>query len=280
MARPPSVQDYYNTAESRVGYQLLLGGIRHFGYYEHDSYWPFPITKALKAMEEHMYQRLGLKSNALVLDAGCGAGFVANYMAARGLRVEAIDITHLHVRLAKENVKKAKTRAWVNVSQGSYESLDFADEHFDGVYTMETVGHAHDPDRAFREFYRVLKPGGVVVHHEYEQNILEKGTPRDTKAFRDIVKNSSLHAFQEFRFGTISKRLGAVGFQDVEVEDLSQNIRPLYRLFLVLAYIPYLIIQFFRLEARFVNAMAGVEGYRWQNNLKYLSIKARKPGGQ
>jgi hypothetical protein len=36
------VQAYYCGLESRIGYQLLLGGTRHFGFYERDTWWPFP----------------------------------------------------------------------------------------------------------------------------------------------------------------------------------------------------------------------------------------------
>jgi sterol 24-C-methyltransferase len=36
---------------------------------------------------------------------------------------------------------------------------------------METLVHADDPDQAMRGFDRVLKPGGVLVHHEYEHGL-------------------------------------------------------------------------------------------------------------
>lgn len=30
----PSLQSYYTSLESRIGYRLFLGGTRHFGYYQ------------------------------------------------------------------------------------------------------------------------------------------------------------------------------------------------------------------------------------------------------
>jgi hypothetical protein len=58
------LQSYYASLESRIGYRLLLGGTRHFGYYDKDTYWPFPINGALRAMEDHLFDTLGLKHRA------------------------------------------------------------------------------------------------------------------------------------------------------------------------------------------------------------------------
>jgi len=42
-------------------------------------------------------------------------------------------------------------------------NLSFADESIGTVVSCETLEHVHDPLRAMREVYRVLKPGGVAV---------------------------------------------------------------------------------------------------------------------
>jgi hypothetical protein len=81
------LQSYYASLESCIGYLLLLGGTRHFGYYDKDTYWPFPINGALRMMEDHLFDTLGLKHRAQVLDAGCGVAHVAIHMAEKGLLV-------------------------------------------------------------------------------------------------------------------------------------------------------------------------------------------------
>lgn len=46
----PELQSYYQSLESRVGYRLVLGGTRHFGYWYvclldfMSSYWDVHIT--------------------------------------------------------------------------------------------------------------------------------------------------------------------------------------------------------------------------------------------
>ncbi|KIW90521.1 uncharacterized protein Z519_09168 [Cladophialophora bantiana CBS 173.52] len=272
---PSTVSDYYHSLESRSGYRLILGGTRHFGYYKEGTLWPFPIGAALRRMEERLYLTLGLKDNSLALDAGTGNGDVAIFMAKNGLRIKAIDLLDMHVHWARKNVMHKHLGGQIEVSSGNYEKLDFDNDTFDGAYTMETLVHAGDPDQAMREFYRVLKPGGVVTHVEYEHDM--DNNPVGRSAMRRINAYAHMPAFDQFPLGTIQKKLENVGFQDVEVQDLSKNVAPMMRFFFLLAYIPYLIIKLFGMEAYFVNAMAGVELWRHSEDVRLLMVKARKP---
>ena len=272
---PPTVSDYYHTLESRLGYRLVLGGTRHFGYYEEGTLWPFPLSSALRRMEERLCQTLGLKDNALVLDAGTGTGDVAIYMSKKGLIIKGIDLVDMHVQWARANVRRKRLEGQVEVSNGSYEKLDFDNASFDGVYTMETLVHADDPDQAMREFYRVLKPSEVVTHFKYEHDM--ESNPAGRRAMRRINIYTSMPDFEQFPVGTIQKKLKQAGLCDIEVQDLTQNVAPIMRFFFLLAYISYLIIQLLGLEAHFVNAMAGVELWRHGDNIRYLAFKARKP---
>ena len=67
--------------------------------------WPFPISKAQRAMEERLYMRLGLHTGSKVLDAGAGSGIVTGYMAEHGLQVQAINLTPAHAEQAKRYVE-------------------------------------------------------------------------------------------------------------------------------------------------------------------------------
>ena len=272
-----TVSDYFYSLESRVGYNLLLGGTRHFGYYDEGAYWPFPIGKALRRMEEYLYKTLGLKNDALLLDAGTGNGDVAVYLAKKGLRIKAIDLLDKHVRQARSNVKCAEEKGKIEcqVYHGNFENLEFDNEEFDGVYTVETLVHSAHPDQAIQEFYRVLKPGGVITHAEYEHDMAN--CPAGQSVFTQINTYAHLPAFQQFKLGTIRTKLEKVGFREVEIQDLSLNVAPMMRLFFLLAYLPYLVIKLLNLEAYFVNTMAAVETWRYGKHIRYLMVKGRKP---
>lgn len=122
-------------------------------------------------MEEKLFNRLGLEPGSKVLDAGVRSGYVAMYMAEKGLYVEGADITPPHVEEAKRNVKARGLEDKISIYLGDYHDLtDFPDSSFDGIYTMETFVHADDPAKVLRGFYRLLNPGGVLVHHEADLN--------------------------------------------------------------------------------------------------------------
>ncbi|KAI9787798.1 MAG: hypothetical protein M1816_007446 [Peltula sp. TS41687] len=274
----PSLQSYYHSLESRLGYRFFLGGTRHFGYYPRDTYWPFPLNGALRAMEDHLYDALRLARGATVLDAGCGVGHVAIHLARRGLRIEAIDVVDHHLQKARRNVE-ASGLAVVKIYKMDYHHLAFADESLDGVYTMETLVHSPDPERALAEFFRVLRPGGHIALFEYDHDDGdgELAPNRERDAMAQVNRYAAMPANARFSQGVLQSLLEQTGFRDVGVEDLSMNIRPMLRLFFVVAFVPYLVIRLLGLQAWFVNTMAGFEGYRGRHRWRYVVVTAKKP---
>ena len=191
------LQNYYASVESRIGYRIFLGGTRHFGFYKDEEEWPWPIGKALRCMEDYLFDSLDLKEGSKVLDAGCGYGHVAIRGAQRGLDVECIDIVERHVERAKRNVTAAGLDDRIHARLGDYHDLScFDDSTFDGAYTMETIVHASDPDKAFAEFYRVLKPGGHLAMNEYEHLPVDTLPREEIEAMETIncnARESTLH---------------------------------------------------------------------------------------
>ncbi|KAK1754062.1 S-adenosyl-L-methionine-dependent methyltransferase [Echria macrotheca] len=278
----PQLQTYYQTLESRIGYRLLLGGTRHFGFWDHDTYWPFPLTKALRKMESKLAEVLALPRGAHVLDAGCGVGHVALYMAQKqGLRVSAIDIVDHHLAKARRNVKRSGLpQGAITVQKMDYHHLEsLPDQSLDGVYTMETFVHATDPEAVLAGFHRILRPGGRLALFEYDHDFVD-GAPEDmADSMRKINKFAAMPTNDLSNPGVFQKMLEEAGFEDVVVRDFSDNIRPMTRLFFVLAIVPYFFVRLFRLEQHFINTVAGVESYRGRGRWRYVAITATKPGG-
>ncbi|KAI0196423.1 S-adenosyl-L-methionine-dependent methyltransferase [Astrocystis sublimbata] len=316
----PRLQSYYASLESVIGYELLLGGTRHFGYWDNPkTYNPFPISGSLRRMEEQLFRTLHISSGsgARVLDAGCGNGHVARYMARKGLKITAVDVVERHVRKAKETARKLEKEIEKERGSGSvearhmdYHHLDALEsESFDGVYTMETLVHATDPAKVLAGFFRVLKPGGRIAMHEYD-NVLEneeeeggtkeskttgttpeerssegvnkqrKGRPDEDlqRRMRQVNEWSAMPTNAISTPGAFKRMLEEAGFVDVEVRDLSDNIRPMTRFFYLLAIVPFWIISLLHLERYFINTVAGVGAYRGYGFWRYVQIEARKPG--
>jgi SAM-dependent methyltransferase len=104
---------------------------------------------------------------AKVLDAGCGPGWYADYLAGQGADVTAFDFNAEFVKLTE-----ARLGARARVLQADLaEPLAFAaDEEFDLVVCALVLHYLRDWQPPLRELHRVLKPSGALVfstHHPF-----------------------------------------------------------------------------------------------------------------
>lgn len=269
---------YYGTIESRLSYRIMLGGRRHFGYYRKDRYWPFPIKKALRAMEDRLINSLDVQPDAKIfLDAGCGEGYVAMHLARRGeMRVHCIDIVDRHVSKAERNIMKKKIEESVTVGKMDYHNLDrMGEETFDGIYMMETLRHATDLEALLTQFLRVLRLNGKLVIYEFVRSDTMP-CPEGFEVSAEMF--TSLNHVIMFPANTLKEMLEEQGFRDVVVEDISAHIMPLLRLFFTIAYIPSFFIRRCGLQRFFVNQTSAIILYRGikMGYWKYVEIKGKK----
>ena len=105
-----------------------------------------------------------------------------------------------------------------------------------------------------------------------------KESPSELRSSMDYINEYvAMPANTMFEEGTIEKMLQEIGFTEIVLMDLSENIRPTLRLFFVLAFVPYFIVKLLGLQTYFVNTMAGYEGYRGRRYWRYVAVTAKKP---
>jgi SAM-dependent methyltransferase len=116
----------------------------------HNAYYERPATLSL----------LPEVGGMRVLDAACGPGVYAEWLVSRGAEVVGADVSPKMVELARRRLGPT-----VNVYHADLtRPLTFLDgESFDIVLSPLTMNYIKDWQPVFREFHRVLRPGGYFV---------------------------------------------------------------------------------------------------------------------
>ncbi|MCU0473730.1 MAG: arsenite methyltransferase [Bacteroidales bacterium] len=136
----------------------------------------------------------GIKKGDHVLDLGSGAGndcFVSRALVGETGRVTGLDMTEPMIKKASENCEKLK---YTNVEfvPGDIEEMPFENKIFDVVISNCVLNLVPDKSKAFKEIFRVLKPGG----HFCVSDVVIKGTlsekmQKDAEMYAGCVSGAS-----------------------------------------------------------------------------------------
>lgn len=121
-----------------------------------------------------------------VLDAGCGTGRHSYYASLFGAEVTAVDLSAA-IDVARRNTESTGR---VQTVQADLYHLPFAEESFDFIYSIGVLHHLPDPEGAFRNLLRYLKPGGEVQLYLYwwpEQQPIKKTLLSGVNGLRRIT---------------------------------------------------------------------------------------------
>ncbi len=109
-----------------------------------------------------------------VLEVGCGMGYAVMALSALGIdRPVGIDsgvkdyrwISERQAVAGRLGADTCGNHSSVKILEGDCSSMDLNDNEFDFIYSASVVEHLPNLQRAFSEMARVLKPGGMMIHH-------------------------------------------------------------------------------------------------------------------
>jgi SAM-dependent methyltransferase len=173
------------------------GGSKFFNF----GYWT-PDTKNQREASENLVNRLLdfiPEKDGTILDVACGMGATTK-MLRDWYDPSAICATNLSPLQLQIASKEAEGCSFVCMDATR---LAVEDESFDNIICVEAAFHFTTRTDFLREAYRVLKPGGRLVHSD----ILQRGPRVNFLPSPEALKQN----------------LEAVGFQDVEVQDRTQE---------------------------------------------------------
>lgn len=158
-----------------------------------------------------------------VLDVGTGPGFFAILLAEAGCRVTAVDVTEEMLKEARSNAGELDEKIEWRISDA--QKLEFPDNTFDAVFSRNVTWNLPNPDQAYCEWYRVLKPGGAMWNfdadwygHLYDE--------KKRSGYQEDRRRTEAENIEDYYAGTDTERMEAIARQ----VPLSRQKRPCWDL--------------------------------------------------
>jgi len=253
------VREYYR--QSKRGYNLLLWGSKHFGFYPKEG--RVSEKQAQLLMQDLIGDQLHLSQSMRVLDAGCGQGVVATYLTKKfGCAVDGITIVPFEVEAARDLAQKQSVSDKVKFHLMDYSSMTFTNDSFDAIYTIESLSHTIDIGKTLSEFYRVLKTGGRIALFEYTIADDKLFTSDEIEILNNVIADTAMDGLKQFRHDAFGSVIEEAGFVNVRVQDISWNVEPSLRRLRRYALIPYLLLKLCGAERGHPNRTAAVEFHK------------------
>ena len=131
--------------------------------------WRDAIMEGRRRYTDEVTEPAGITAADHLVDAGCGFGSTAAYLARRyGCRATGVNINRRQLDFAAQQAAATDPAGrvsyrWADCTQ----HLPFEDGSIDVVINIESACYYSDRDRFLRETARVLKPGGRFVTADF-----------------------------------------------------------------------------------------------------------------
>lgn len=209
----------------------------HFGLGDYDRTRPLDALSQDQIAEElnrlevaqitHLTAKMSpLPQGAAVLDAGCGRGGTALYLAREfGVRVHGVNIAHEQVAFASRAAQDAGLADRASFALMDYLKLDYAPATFDHVVTNETTMYVWSLAELFKSFTSVIKPGGRYTLATWCINERTQASSQALCRAIDAHYGTHMHTREAYL-----QALAAAGFELLTYEDATGAAIPYWEL--------------------------------------------------
>ncbi len=216
-----TLPEYYGAlTDAAVNHPANLLAI-HYGLWGPDT---TSDREALQRANRTLAQGCDLTPEQRILDAGCGVGGTAIWLAQE-FGVQAVGLTNCepHVALAAEQAKKRGVSHLVEFHYGDFMDMPFPGGSFDAVLNHETYCYAPDKIAFLSGVYRVLKPGGrwQCLDGFLSDKIFSENDEAIHAAMQRGWRTEPLQCWRD-----VVTTLEMAGFEKIEEFDLDAEVAP------------------------------------------------------
>ena len=152
------------------------------------------------------------KSKLLILDAGCGNGYLASQLANMGHEVYGIDVDRDGIEIARNHFDNVHFYVC-----SVYDDLTQFEKKFDVIISTEVIEHLYSPQLFLNNLYKILIPGGYLIistpYHGYIKNLLLSLTNKWDQHFTVNREGGHIKFFSKH---TITIELENTGFINIQ----------------------------------------------------------------
>lgn len=219
-----NVKKYYDSTV--IDYKILWTGSKdlamHFGYYDKNIK---THRESLLKMNEVLAQHVSISRKDRVLDAGCGYGGSAIWLAKNiGCEVVGVTVVPYQIREAEKFARRYKISDRVRFQLEDYTHTSFPDNSFSVVWGLESIVHAQNKKDFINEAFRLLKIKGRILVSEYMLRENPTLSDDERSTISPWLKGWAMPSL--LTPGKYKSLLAHAGFQKVQVHDLTANVKP------------------------------------------------------
>lgn len=131
---------------------------------------------------EAALRRMQPRSNELILDIGCGTGFLFYHIKEATKLLMGIDIS---LKLLKEAKKRTKNLSNIAVIRADADNTPFPNHVFNRIFAITLLQNMPDPKKTISEMKRIGKPEATFVLTGLKKNFTRE-------SFSDFLKKAQL----------------------------------------------------------------------------------------
>jgi tocopherol O-methyltransferase len=206
----------------------VWGEHMHHGHYGADG----KARKEARQAQEDLIRELlawsQVPSARRVLDAGCGVGGSARFLARQfGASVLGLTLSEVQAARAAGYNRQEGLESQVRIETRDMMSLGPADGSFDLVWSMESAEHIADKAAMLRSFHERLEPGGRLALATWCVRVDPPAfSPRERRIHDRICRLYHLPPMVSRE--TLRRQAESAGFQEVETENWGAAVAPFW----------------------------------------------------
>ncbi len=206
----------------------VWGEHMHHGFYGEDGREKKEDRQAQLDLMKTLLRWGDIDRAEKVLDAGCGVGGSARYLASRlGSQVYGVTLSPIQAERARVYNQEAGLLDRVEIETRDMLTLSPDDGPFDLIWSLESAEHVADKPGLFRVFHEAARPGGRLLMATWCRRETPPELSAGDRRMLDRIQKW-YHLPPLCSPGQLEQAARGAGFREIELADWSRAVAPFW----------------------------------------------------